>query len=74
MQNKSNPENKKSEQGKHEHKLPQEISQGEKEQFLSAHQEAEKDMENDAEFTATSPNDDLDEGESARLGEETDLI
>lgn len=40
----------------------------------AAHEQADKDMEEDAELTATSPNDDLDEGETARLGEQTDLI
>lgn len=41
----------------------------------AAHEQADKDMEDDAAFTASSPNDDLDEGETARLGEEkTDLI
>lgn len=41
----------------------------------AAHDQAEKDIENDPEFSAHSPNDDLDEGETARLGEEhTDLI
>ena len=45
------------------------------EKIAAAHEVAEKDMEDDAEFTASSPNDDLDEGETARLGEEhTDLI
>jgi hypothetical protein len=45
------------------------------EKIAAAHEVAEKDMEEDAEFTASSPNDDLDEGETARLGEEhTDLI
>lgn len=40
-----------------------------------AHDQAEKDMEEDAELTASSPNDDLDEGETARLGEDnTDII
>ncbi|WP_207492551.1 hypothetical protein [Aridibaculum aurantiacum] len=39
-----------------------------------AHEQADKDMEEDAEFTASSPNDDLDEEESARLGEDTALI
>jgi hypothetical protein len=71
-------ENKKSpgsEQGRHEHALPSEISNKEKAQSARAHDEAEKDMENDAELTAHSPNDDLDEGETARLGEDTkDLI
>lgn len=61
-------------QGRHEHPLRQEISSEQKSLNEAAHSEAEKDMEDDAEFTATSPNDDLDEGESARLGEETSLI
>jgi hypothetical protein len=61
-------------QGHHEHPLPQEISTKDKELNEAAHAAAEMDMENDAELTANSPNDDLDEGESARLGENTDLI
>lgn len=61
-------------QGHHEHPLPQEISDRDKQLNEAAHETAEQDMENDAELTAASPNDDLDEGETARLGEETDLI
>ena len=60
--------------GKHEHPLRQEVSEQDKQLAQSAHQEAEKDMEDDAELTAQNPNDDLDEGETARLGENTDLI
>lgn len=60
--------------GQHEHPLPHEISDEQRKLNLSAHDEADKDMEEDAELNASSPNDDLDEGESARLGEETDLI
>ena len=61
--------------GKHEHPLPQEISNKEKTDAVHAHDQAEKDMEQDADLTSQSPNDDLDEGESARLGEDnTDLI
>jgi hypothetical protein len=44
------------------------------EEFSKAHQQADKDIEADAEFSAHSPNDDLDEGETARLGEKTGLI
>lgn len=45
------------------------------EKIAAAHNQAEQDMEDDAEFTASSPNDDLDEGETARLGEDsTSLI
>lgn len=38
-----------------------------------AFKEAMHDLEDDAELTAKSPNDDLDEGETARLGE-NDLL
>lgn len=62
-------------QGRHEHPLPQEISNQERESAAQAHNKAEKDMNEDAELTAHSPNDDLDEGETARLGEDTtDII
>lgn len=60
--------------GRHEHPLPHEISDEQRKLNESAHIEAERDMENDAELTASSPNDDLDEGETARLGEDTPLI
>lgn len=40
-----------------------------------AHRAAERDISADPEFSAHSPNDDLDEGETARLGEDkTGLI
>lgn len=61
--------------GKHEHPLPQEIGINEKVQHRAAKDNAEHDMEEDVELTAQHPNEDLDEGESARLGEDTsDLI
>ena len=59
---------------KHHNPLPHEISEQQKDITRNAHQQAEKDISNDAELSAHSPNDDLDEGETARLGEETDLI
>ena len=37
---------------------------------VRAHNEADKDISKDPDWNATSPNDDLDEGESARLGED----
>jgi hypothetical protein len=37
---------------------------------VRAHNEADRDIANDPEWSATSPNDDLDEGETARLGED----
>ena len=46
-----------------------------REEFERAHREAERDISADPEFSAHSPNDDLDEGETARLGEDkTGLI
>ena len=61
--------------GKHENPARHEISSEEKKITEAAHEQADKDMDNDIEFSAHSPNDDLDEGETARLGEEkTDLI
>ena len=46
----------------------------ENENVAQAHQQAEHDMKEDADLSIHSPNDDLDEGESARLGENTGLI
>lgn len=58
--------------GKHENPLPNEIDPAEKRLTDAAHHTADKDIASDAELSAHSPNDDLDEGETARLGEETD--
>ncbi|MFL5742281.1 MAG: hypothetical protein ACJ75B_18800 [Flavisolibacter sp.] len=71
---KQNKSEKNEQTPRHENPLPREISTQEKQQAASAHDEAEHDMENDAEFSAHSPNDDLDEGESARLGEDLSSI
>ena len=55
--------------GTHEHPLPQEISNTDKKATENAHSQAEHDMDEDPDFSMHSPNDDLDEGETARLGE-----
>lgn len=69
------PNNPNNQKGRHEHPLPQEIGNRERRDAAKAHDEAEKDMQEDAELTAHNPNDDLDEGETARLGEDnTDLV
>ena len=57
-------------QGQHQYPLKQEISREQQKLNEAAHREAEKDMDADAELTAHNPNDDLDEGETARLGED----
>lgn len=46
----------------------------ENENVAAAYEEATKDIDADPELSASSPNDDLDEGESARLGENTGII
>ena len=46
-----------------------------REDVENAHKEADRDILADPELSAHSPNDDLDEEESARLGEDkTDLV
>lgn len=47
---------------------------GKKDVTDDAREEAMGDIEQDPDLSMRSPNDDLDEGETARLGEETDLI
>jgi len=45
------------------------------ENIRAAHDQAQEDIEKDPDLSIHSPNDDLDEGETARLGEnKTDLI
>lgn len=69
MERKQNPA-----EGKHENPLPGELPEQEKIAAAKALEAAEKDIDADPEFSAHSPNDDLDESESARLGEHTDLV
>jgi hypothetical protein len=63
-----------SSQGGSENPLANEISSEQRELNESAHIEAEKDMDHDVDLKAHSPNDDLDEGEIARLGEDVSKI
>jgi len=65
---------KQQEQSRHEHPLSKQISDAQRDQNQRAHDDAERDMEQDAELSASSANDDLDEGESARLGEDISKI
>ena len=72
---KKNDKRRKSKKPHHENPLADEITPGQRKQNTNALEEEDKDMENDAEFTAHSKNDDLDEGETARLGDENnDLV
>jgi hypothetical protein len=70
-------ENKKRKTGKsghHKYPLPGEINSEQNRRNVKANQQAEEDLADDAEFIAHNKNDDLDEGETARLGENTDLV
>lgn len=67
--------NNHSQEGRHEHPLPHEISEKQKQQNSQAFDEASHDIDEDPDLSHGSPNDDLDEEESARLGEDqTDLV
>jgi hypothetical protein len=58
-----------------QNELQKPVSEQEREQNRSAFEEAMHDIDEDPDLSEPSPNDDLDEGESARLGEEkTDLV
>ena len=71
---KNNNKTRKSKKPHHENPLPGDITPKQRKENANALQQADKDMNNDAEFTAHSKNDDLDEGETARLGEKNSLI
>ena len=60
--------------GRHENPLPGEISPEEKKIHNKAHEQAEADIQKDADLSKQCPNDDLDEGETARLGENPEGI
>jgi hypothetical protein len=63
------------ETGRHEHPLPGEISEEQKKKNAESLQQAEADMQQDPDFTPKpNKNEDLDEGELARLGENNDLV
>jgi len=75
MDRKKNQKRNKDKRPARQHPLPNEISSLQKQRNEDAHRQAERDISNDVDFSAHSPNDDLDEGESARLGEDhTDLV
>ena len=71
---KNNNKTGKSKKPHHENPLPGDITPQQRKENANALHQADKDMNNDAEFTAHSKNDDLDEGETARLGENNNLI
>jgi hypothetical protein len=62
-------EKKKQEQPRQENDNGKVVNPNDRQNVVKAHEEADKDIAADPDFSAHSPNDDLDEGESARLGE-----
>jgi len=59
----------------HEYPLPGEIDSKQRNQNRKAQTEADRDITNDPDLSSRKKNDDLDEGETARLGEgNTDLV
>jgi hypothetical protein len=52
------------------HEQPQEQHNTERQAAAKAHEQAEHDIAEDPDLSIHSPNDDLDEGETARLGED----
>jgi hypothetical protein len=72
---KNNNKTRKGKKPHHENSLPGDITPKQRKENANSLQQADKDMNNDAEFIAHSKNDDLDEGETARLGGgENDLV
>lgn len=69
MEPRNQPPERRQRPGTHENPLPQEISNEQRALNEAAHREADKDMAADADSSLPGKNDDLDEGESARLGE-----
>ena len=74
MKRKGEKKKDKNKKAHHENPLPGDIAPKQRKENADALQQADKDMKDDPEFTAHSKNDDLDEGESARLGEKNSLI
>ncbi len=70
MEQQNQPTKDRQQKGKHENPLPQEISNEQRRLTEAAHREAEEDIAADADLSLQGKNDDLDEGESARLGED----
>jgi len=68
------PANKQTTGGRHEHPLPEEIHAAERKAAEKAHEQADHDIAEDPDLSIHSPNDDLDEGETARLGEDVNDI
>lgn len=55
--------------------MQRDLDADKREHVKEAHEQADKDIAQDADLSVHSPNDDLDEGESAKRGEDkTDIV
>lgn len=59
--------------GRHQHPLPQEMKSDAERAAENAHEQADRDIAQDPDLSIHSPNDDLDEGETSRLGEDVNI-
>jgi len=72
--NKKPSTNKKQQPKQPDRAMQRDLEADKKELVKEAREQADADIEKDADLSIHSPNDDLDEGESARLGEDVNDI
>ncbi len=66
--------NKKQQPTQPDRAMQRDLEADKKEHVKEAREQADEDIEKDADLSIHSPNDDLDEGETARLGEDVNDI
>lgn len=75
QQDKKKPQDTQEERNQQNNEAPRADINKENENVAAAYQEASKGIDQDPDLSIHSPNDDLDEGETARLGgDKTDLV
>jgi hypothetical protein len=76
MQSKKTKDNKKQNKNQQpDAAMQRDLDADKREHVKEARDEADKDIAQDADLSIHSPNDDLDEGETSRLGEDvTDIV
>lgn len=72
--NKKPANNRKQQPKQPDRAMQRDLEADKKEHVKEAREQADADIEKDADLSIHSPNDDLDEGETARLGEDVNDI
>ena len=72
--NKKTTKNKKQPEHANDAAMQRDLEADKRQHVKEAREQADADIENDADLSFHSPNDDLDEGETARLGEDVNDI